>query len=275
MVWPGAPGPSRWSSVTWIVQPPAGAGPAGGDVAAERDEHPGRAGVVRGPGTAVGGQRLGRRAEVQRHTRGQRHPRRVAGHLNLLPARPPAPVDGDPAALAQRRAGRHRDQLVPVAVIAERDEVGGERRVHRAVGGVGGVDGEADSLREQRAHGQRARTGTGRRVQPAQLGVLAKAAGGRVDGIKLALDGRPCGRIGRTVVAQQSGGAEGVPRLGAAGRRGRDGRCVTHHEPPETAGAGADWGTGAGCGAGAAEVVVTWGAVVVTWGAGLVAVVGA
>ena len=53
------------------------------------------------------------------------------------------------------------------------------------------MDGEADGLGEQWAGEDRARAGTGHRVEATQLGVGAKAAGGRVDGIELALARRP------------------------------------------------------------------------------------
>ena len=234
---------------------------AGGDVASERDQHASPDRLMRRPGGAVGGQRLGGRPEVELHASGQRDPRRVPGHLDLLPALAPAPVDGDPGSISQRRAGRHRDQLVPVSVVAEGGELRGERRIHGAARGVSGVDGKADGLGEQRAGEDRARAGTGHRVEAAQLGVGAKAAGGRVDGIKFALHGRPRRRVDGAVVAQHGGSAEGVPRLRADERRRRRGRCRFHHEPPETVGAGA--GAGWGAGAGAAEVVVTCGAVAV------------
>ena len=78
-------------------------------------------------------------------------------------------------------------------------------------------------------------------VQPNELGVLAEAAAGEVDGGQVFLDGGACG-LERALVRDdhRGGGAERAPR-----------RARRAHEPPDVAAGGAGAGAGAGGAAGA------------------------
>jgi hypothetical protein len=55
------------------------------DVAAEGDEHPTAGRLLSAAGRAIGRQRLGRRAEIERHAARHADPRRVVGDLDLRP----------------------------------------------------------------------------------------------------------------------------------------------------------------------------------------------
>ena len=109
-VCPGAVASLRWSSVTWMRQPPAGAGPA---VAmspprlTSTPQPPAAWAAARG---AVGGQRLGGRAEVEPHAvrqpDGARRARRATTVRQPLSARSLSTGAGVPAPCGLPVAGR-------------------------------------------------------------------------------------------------------------------------------------------------------------------------
>src|SRR5581483_3967812 len=189
------------------------------DVAAERDEGACAARGARRAGGEVGRERLGGRAQVELHARGNAHRAPLLAELDLAPA--PGGREGD----AER------------AVVAGEAERAADGRVDETAGGGRRAERGAEGAEE---HAADRRLAPGGRVQPRELGVGAEPAAGAVDLAEQALDGG-------------AGGGERL-RLGCAhGRRRAEGAEAGRgdgHEPPLTATGGA-WVAAGGCGGGA------------------------
>ncbi len=168
-VWP-SPSGWRWSSTTRMGQPPAGAGPATAmSPPRPTSAPPPTAPAMVGRG-AVGGERLGRGAQVERdpardphaaRARVQQH-RAPAGH-GLHPHQP-----GGAAAL-------HQPEVAVVADVVHRAADG---RVHVSAAHLGGAQRHGERLRQELADLDHLARG---RVDAAELGVVAEAAAGQVD----------------------------------------------------------------------------------------------
>ncbi len=188
IVCPGASGPERWSSVTWIRQPPGGPDPApgGGDVAAEADQHPAARSLPHRPGAAVGGPRFGGGAEVEHDPAGNPHggARRVKLD-GAVAAEPP----GDQRGRHLRgRLTRTLAQQRKVAVVARQHQRGANRWIDVTAGYLGGTQGYLQRLEQQRRDPHRAPPGV--LVDPGQVGVGAETAAGTVDRVELARENR-------------------------------------------------------------------------------------
>ena len=198
-------------------------------VATEVDERGGARRHGDAPRGAVGGQRLGRRPEIQAAlgAQPQQPPLRVQRHA--------APSRGRYPAHVVRCVGVHRRE---VAVIAQGDERRGDGGVDGALGLLRGAQRDAHGLREQPA---RRRQAPGRVVGAHQLRIGAEAAAGAVDGVELGRQQALGLAHGGLVDHDDRGGADRLQ-----GRRGV-GRA---HDPPEVTGGGggACWMAGACCG---------------------------
>ena len=168
----------RWSSVTRIGQPPPGAGPASAmspprltsDARAGRRVHAARA--------AIGGERLGGRAEVDLDAGGDAHGAARAVEPDALPA------GGGHDAQARRLAAA-RDDDGEVAIPAERSQASGrpwDRRRRRCARRRRGRRASASSSSGLAANGA-----PGRAVEQRELRVVAEAAAGLVDAAQLVL----------------------------------------------------------------------------------------
>ena len=218
---------------------------AGRDVAAQREQRAGAAGQMGGARPAIGGQRLGGRAEVQLHPGGHADGRAPVRQLDRAPER--APLLGHARALVQRLVGGDRRESLPVAVIAQLHQAASQGGIHGAVGDRGRSRCQLQRL--QQPIGDRHPLPAGS-VHERELGVVAKPAGRSIDLVDLALGGRSRRVAGSAGDAQHGVGAERWPCLHADGgeavrRRG--------HDPPETTGAGA--GVGAACGGAAGGLI--------------------
>ena len=154
------PPPSRGGRRPRARASRAGAGPARGEVAAEVDQHAAarrRGGRPRG---AIGGERLRRGAQVERHARG--HPDRPVAR----PAGPRATPAPAPRPAARAAAARE------VAVVPRGDDGSADGRVDRPAGQPGRPQRGRHRLRQQRAHAHRP---PGRAVEPRELAVGAEA----------------------------------------------------------------------------------------------------
>ena len=167
------------------------------------------------PRGAVGGQRLGRRPEIQAApgAQPQQPPLRVQRHA--------APSRGRYPAHVVRCVGVHRRE---VAVIAQGDERRGDGGVDGALGLLRGAQRDAHGLREQPA---RRRQAPGRVVGAHQLRIGAEPAAGAVDGVELGRQQALGLAHGGLLDHDDRGGADRLQ-----GRRGVGGA----HDPPEVTG---------------------------------------
>ena len=167
---------SRWPSAIPTGQPPGGGASGGGDVAAEADQHA----VGRDGG---GGRRpRDRRPAPWRSRRGPGARRAAAAPAS---ARGPGGRIRQPGVGDARTRRGVRREVTEVAVVAGGDHRGPDRGVDEPARLPRGLQRHGDGLHEQRPDERRAAV---RRVQPAQLGVIAKAAARPVDRDQLALD---------------------------------------------------------------------------------------
>ena len=204
---------------------PARRCPGDGDVAAEVHQHARRrAAAQRTPSRTVGGECLGRGAEVEADTGRHADGPRTAIDLDDVPA---AHATG-----AQPADARAPD-LGEVAVIARELERASHGGIDQPVGEHRGAKRLLERVEQDRAHTQ---WPSSCRVDPRQLGVLAEPAAGRVDLRELGLD-----RGARVVM--RAGAEDHHCRGGPERPPARACRGVAH-DPPDTCGSG----TGAGAG---------------------------
>ena len=191
------------------------------DVTAERDERPRAGGGVHARAQPVGRQRLGRRAEVEAGPRRQPHRAR----RRVEPDRAPA---GRDARRGRRRARPLLEHQGEVAVVAQPDHGGADRRVDVPVGELGGAERRGDRVEQNPAHGDRPPRGP---IDGGELRVVAEAAAGPVDLLEaLAQHPLALGQGGGVGHDQDRGGAE----------RGKGRERELPHEPPDEVTGGAD-----------------------------------
>ena len=136
------------------------------------------------------------------------------------------------------RCGRPRLHLLEVRVVAERGDGVADRRVDGTAGAFGRIEGHGEGLEEERAH-LNGPSGVG--VQHLELGVVAEAAAGEVDGLELVGEDALGGVRGPGLLHHDGGrGADGAERAGR--QHGLTGARRARHaeEPPEVT-AGVDW----------------------------------
>ena len=147
--------------------------PGDGDVTAQADQSAAlvSGGGHDGPDGAVRAHALGRGAEIQPDT--GRQPEQRPVEPQQLPARRGDRRAGRLAVLAARRLAAPADRR-EVAVVAERDERGADRRIGEPAGPPGRGQRHADRLGQPVAEHEQPAPGV---VQPAQLRIRAEPAG--------------------------------------------------------------------------------------------------
>ena len=207
--------------------PPAlGRGAGDGDVTAKAHQRAASEGVGDACRRPVRRQRLGRGAQVEPDTAWDAHGAGAGIQLHVQ-------VPSHRSEGARRRRWP-RAHVVEVGVVAERSDGIADRRVDGPAGALGGIERHLERLEEERAHPDGA-SGTG--VHHLQLGVVAEAAAGLIDGLDLGRQ-QALGRVGGAGVLHdhRRGGPDGPERAGR--QRGRAHLRGRHAEDPPDVTAG-------------------------------------
>ncbi len=179
------------------------------------------------PGSAVGGEGLGRGAQVEVDS-GWESDRPVSVVVLDIP----------PPGCARRRCVERRPDrwhVGEVSVVSEFLDSKSDGGVHGTLGALGHFQGHDDGLVEKRTHLDRSAL----RVQAPNLGIGPEPATGSVDGLQLlAQDGLGLRQGAVVIDGQGHRGPQGMQLGHSAGRvEAARSRCVTRHHPvpPDTA----------------------------------------